>query len=112
MLYLMETVFENIVDVYPLWVTSVGHSMITDKDDVHNIGEVSCFQRVVNILSKLIYVLQDSLGVVTISTTFTSVSPRAHIHSQVLNWVRRNDQPGPMKARMLLELETELSMRW
>lgn len=65
MLYLMETVFENIVDVYPLWVTSVGHSMITDKDDVHNIGEVSCFQRVVNILSKLIYVLQDSLGVVT-----------------------------------------------
>lgn len=43
MVNLVETFTKYIINIDPLRVTGVGHSMIANKHDVHNVGQVPSF---------------------------------------------------------------------
>lgn len=42
MVYLREAIAEDIVDVDPLRVARVRHTVVTHKHDIDNIGEIAC----------------------------------------------------------------------
>ena len=61
MFYVVESLAEDVVDVYEFRVAHVCHTVVADKHDVEDISEVPGFDSIVQVLRKDIDLLQDFL---------------------------------------------------
>ena len=57
----VEAIAEDVVDVYPLWVAGVRHTVIAHEDDVEDVREVACFQYIMQVFREDIYLVQNFL---------------------------------------------------
>ena len=54
MLYHLEAVAEDVVNVDPFWVAGVRHTVVAHEHDVHNIRKVARFQRIMEVFGELV----------------------------------------------------------
>ena len=54
MIDLVKTVSEDVVHVYVLRMTRIGHPVVAHEYDVHDICEITSSQRIVDIFSELV----------------------------------------------------------